>query len=53
MERDARRMRGDGPTVFARVTTGTAVAEIAAHIVDARARALAAAGRGRSGDAQR
>ena len=42
MERDARRMRGDGPTVFAQVTAGTAVSEIAARIVEARARALAA-----------
>src|SRR5215470_1542974 len=40
MERDARRMRGDGPTVFAQVTAGIAVAEIAARIIDARARAL-------------
>src|ERR1041385_7540881 len=42
MDRDARRMRGDGPTVFAQVTAGTAVSEIAARIVEARARALAA-----------
>src|SRR5204863_1463237 len=32
MERDARRMRGAGPTVFAQVTAGIAVAEIAARI---------------------
>ena len=44
MDRDARRMRGDGPTVFAQVTAGTAIAEIAAHVVGARALALAAAG---------
>src|SRR5467141_372254 len=30
MERDAKRMRGTGPTVFAQVTAGIAVAEIAA-----------------------
>jgi urease accessory protein len=46
MERDARRMRGDGPTVFAQITAGTAVAEIAARVVDARLRALVAAGLG-------
>jgi urease accessory protein len=42
MERDARRMRGDGLTVFAQVTAGVAIAEIAARITDARARMLAA-----------
>jgi urease accessory protein len=43
MDRDARRMRGTGPTVFAQVTAGVAVPEIAARIIDARSRALAAA----------
>ena len=42
MDRDARRMRGTGPTVFAQITTGVAVPEIAAMITQARARALAA-----------
>ena len=46
MERDARRMRGDGPTVFAQVTAGTAIADIAARVVDARRRTLVAAGLG-------
>lgn len=31
MERDARRMRGDGPFLFAQVTNGVGVAEIAEH----------------------
>ena len=35
MERDARRMRGDGPTVFAQVTRGVGVDAIAAHILSA------------------
>src|SRR6195256_5800973 len=42
MDRDARRMRGAGPTVFAQVTAGIAVVEIAARIISARARALVA-----------
>ena len=42
MERDARRMRGGGPIAFAQVTRGIAVAEIAAHITDARTLAVAA-----------
>src|ERR1700704_5244859 len=42
MDRDARRMRGAGPTVFAQVTAGIAVPEIAARITEARARALVA-----------
>ena len=42
MDRDARRMRGAGPTVFAQITAGVAVPEIAARITEARARALAA-----------
>jgi urease accessory protein len=41
MERDARRMRGSGPTVFAHVTAGVGVATIADHIEVARAAALA------------
>ena len=32
MDRDSRRMRGDGPFVFAQVTNGIGVAEIAAHV---------------------
>jgi urease accessory protein len=35
MERDARRMRGDGPVVFAQVTHGLGVAEIAAEMLTA------------------
>jgi len=34
MDRDARRMRGDGPTVFAQVTKGVGVEAIAAHITE-------------------
>jgi urease accessory protein len=36
MERDAGRMRGKGPTVFAQVTRGVGVEEIAAHVLRAR-----------------
>jgi urease accessory protein len=43
MDRDARRMRGSGPTIFAQVTAGIAIADIAAHLLGARVRALAAA----------
>jgi urease accessory protein len=39
MARDAARMRGPGPTVFANVTTGVGVAEIVAHLEAARAAA--------------
>ncbi|HEY4884440.1 MAG TPA: urease accessory protein UreG [Myxococcales bacterium] len=39
MDRDARRMRGDGPTVFAQVTKGTGVDAIASHVVRAWRRA--------------
>jgi urease accessory protein len=39
MERDARRMRGNGPTVFAQVTKRVGVEEIAAEICSARDRA--------------
>jgi urease accessory protein len=35
MERDARRMRGEGPTVFAQVNQGKGVPEIAAHVLAA------------------
>jgi len=35
MERDAKKMRGAGPTVFAQVTKGVAVADVAEHIVRA------------------
>jgi urease accessory protein len=36
MERDARRMRGDGPTVLAQVTRGVGVDAIVAHVLAAR-----------------
>jgi len=42
MDRDARRMRGDGPTVFAQVTKGTGVDAIASHVVQAWRRAMEA-----------
>ena len=42
MDRDARRMRGDGPTVFAQVTKGTGVDAIAWHVVHAWRRATKA-----------
>src|ERR1041385_4609122 len=45
MDRDAKKMRGSGPTVFAQVTAGVAVADIAAHVTQARNRALTAAAR--------
>ena len=35
MDRDARRMRGAGPTVFAQVTHGVGVEEIAGHVLHA------------------
>jgi urease accessory protein len=41
MDRDARRMRGAGPTVFAQATKGVGVDEIAAAILAARHAALA------------
>ena len=40
MDRDARRMRGTGPTVFAQVTKGVGIPEIVRHIEAARALAL-------------
>ena len=39
MDRDARRMRGSGPTVFAQVTHGVGVDEIARQVMAARSRA--------------
>jgi urease accessory protein len=45
MERDARRMRGDGPFLFAQVTNGVGVQAIADHML---ATWRAAMGRGRS-----
>jgi len=35
MDRDARKMRGAGPTVFAQVTRGVGVEEIARHVLRA------------------
>ncbi len=40
MDRDANKMRGTGPTVFAQVTKSVGVDEIARHITHARAHAL-------------
>lgn len=40
MARDAAKMRGTGPTIFAQVTKGVGVEGIARHIVEARAKAL-------------
>jgi urease accessory protein len=37
MDRDARRMRGDGPFVFAQVKNGVGVEAIVAHVLKARA----------------
>jgi urease accessory protein len=42
MERDSRKMRGDGPFLFARATDGHGLDEIIAHIKAAKERALAA-----------
>ncbi len=42
MERDSRRMRGDGPFVFARASDGHNLDVIIAHVHAARAQALAA-----------
>jgi urease accessory protein len=42
MARDAARMRGDGPVVFAQVTRGVGVADIAAHVLHAHAHAAGA-----------
>ncbi|HZJ54828.1 MAG TPA: urease accessory protein UreG [Myxococcaceae bacterium] len=40
MDRDARKMRGAGPTVFAQVTNGVGVEEIAGHVLRAAAKTL-------------
>ena len=40
MERDSRRMRGDGPFLFTQVTHGIGIPEIVRHILHARDRAL-------------
>jgi urease accessory protein len=42
MARDAARMRGDGPVVFAQVTRGVGIAEIAAHVLHAYRHAVGA-----------
>src|SRR5262249_13317992 len=36
MDRDARKMRGDGPTVFAQVTKGVGIPAIVEHVLRAR-----------------
>ncbi len=41
MDRDAKKMRGNGPTVFAQVTKGVGLDDIVGQITAARARALA------------
>lgn len=41
MDRDAKRMRGAGPTVFAQVTRGVGVDVVVEHVLAARAHALA------------
>ncbi|HEY4177365.1 MAG TPA: urease accessory protein UreG [Kofleriaceae bacterium] len=40
MDRDAKKMRGDGPTVFAQVTNGVGVTAIVEHILAARTAAV-------------
>ena len=45
MARDAKKMRGEGPVVFAQVTKGQGVDDIARHVVNARLHALAHASR--------
>ena len=42
MERDSKRMRGEGPFLFARALDGFGLEEIITHIHEAKARALAA-----------
>ena len=42
MARDAERMRGDGPTVFAQVRNGVGVEEIVREVVGTWQRAIAA-----------
>ncbi|MDB4962512.1 MAG: Urease accessory protein UreG [Myxococcales bacterium] len=41
MDRDARAMRGDGPTIFAQVTKAVGIEEIVRHVIAARTAALA------------
>ena len=41
MERDTRKMRGDGPFLFTQVTHGIGIPEIVRHVLQARERALA------------
>ena len=45
MARDAARMRGDGPVVFAQVTNDVGVSEIADAVCDGREASVAANGR--------
>jgi urease accessory protein len=40
MDRDAKKMRGSGPTVFAQVTKNIGVSDVVGHILHARAHAL-------------
>jgi urease accessory protein len=40
MDRDAKKMRGTGPTVFAQVTRGVGVDTIIANVLAARTRAI-------------
>ena len=40
MDRDARRMRGDGPFIFTQVTAGLGVPEVVAHVLTAWAETL-------------
>ena len=42
MERDAKRMRGDGPTVFAQVKNDVGVDDIVKHLVATWERAISA-----------
>ena len=51
MARDAQRMRGDGPVVFAQVTHGVGVEDIVGHLVATWDRAVGATGTGRAGGA--
>ena len=46
MARDAKRMRGDGPVVFAQCTHGVGMAEIASAVLAARTAALGQSGMG-------
>jgi urease accessory protein len=43
MDRDAKRMRGTGPTVFSQVTAGVGIPQIVEQILSARVRAITAA----------